>query len=398
MSPKHFSSKKPGKLVPTIFDEPIPGAKPGQSRRVKGWAFVPDDLPPKVDEAAFRNAIFEDLIAAETSLARLDGIAEDLPSARSLWAPLSRREAILSSRIEDTVASAEEIARVEAGEKAERDEVLEVANYAKALEHGLRSGLPICLRLIRELHEILLGRGVRGNEHRPGQFRDIQNYIGKQSLGFEHARFVPPPPGDILEHCLRKLEEFANGIPHHTFRPLVAIAMAHYQFECIHPFRDGNGRIGRLIVALSLCRLGLLSQPFVYVSGYFEAHREEYYRLLLSVSTEGDWTEWVRFFLKAVASQAQDAVERIKRLQALRKRYREALAEAKAPIRATRLIDRILVRQIISVSAAAKELEVSKPTARSYLRRLENIGALRELPSRYRQRWIAPEVISIIEG
>lgn len=398
MSPKDFGPNKPGKIVQTTFEEAIPGGKPGESRHIKGWAFVPDDLPPKLDERQLRDAVFDDLIEAETSLARLEGIAEDLPNARVLWAPLSRREAILSSKIEDTVASAEEVARIEAGEALERDEALEVANYAKALDYGLRSGLPICLRLMKEMHELLLGRGARGAEKRPGQFRAIQNYIGKEPLGFERARFVPPPPGEHLDRCLRAFERFVNGEPAHSLRPVIAMAMAHYQFECIHPFNDGNGRIGRLIVALSMCRTGLLAQPFVYVSGYFEAHREEYYRLLLAVSTEGDWAAWVRFFLKAVASQSRDAIDRIRRLQEMRKRYREALVHQNVPARATRLVDWLMMRPVVHVASVAQRLDISKPTARSYITRLVEIGALRELPSSYRQRWIAPEVISIIEG
>ena len=274
----------------------------------------------------------------------------------------------------------------------------EVANYVQALNHGLRSGLPVCLRLMKEMHEILLGRGVRGTEKRPGQFREIQNYIGSEERGFEAARFVPPPPGEILEQKLGALERFIKNDPGHGLRPLVAVAMAHYQFECIHPFRDGNGRIGRLVVALSLCQSGLLSKPFVYVSGYFEAHRDEYFRLLLAVSAHGAWFEWIRFFLRAVSSQAADAVERIVRLRGLRRRYREALSEINAPAKALHLADKLLERPLVKVSAVAKRLGVSKPTARGYIHRLVEIGALRELRSNYRQRWIAPEVIQIIEG
>lgn len=398
MSPKDFGPQKPGELVKTIFDEPDRQGKVGAHRRVQGWAFVPNDLPPALDRTTLRDGIFDDLLAAEAGLARLEGAAEDLPNARLLWAPLSRREAILSSKIEDTVASAEEVVLVEAGEKPAREEVQEVANYVKALSHGLKSKLPVCLRLIKEMHEILLGGPVRGASLRPGQFRDIQNYIGKELLGFEKARFVPPPPGEPLDRCMRAFERFVNSDSRHELRPLVAIAMAHYQFECIHPFRDGNGRIGRLIAALSICHSGLLSRPFVYVSGYFEAHREEYYRLLLAVSTEGAWIDWVRFFLKAVANQSADALDRISRLRAVRKRYREALIEANVPAKAAHLADKLLERPVVTVSAVAKFLGVTKPTARSYIHRLADVGALRELSNGYRRKWMAQEVVDIING
>ena len=310
-----FGSASPGELVRTSFEEH--GLENGQPVTLitDGWAFVPDPLPPTgLALKELLGELYGELITAERSLARLDGIGEDLLNASLLWAPLAHREAILSSRIEDTIASAEELASIEAGEKPERREALEVSNYVKALNHGLRSDLPVCCRLMREMHSVLLSRGVRGSDARPGEFRIDQNYIGNQEDGFTDARFVPPPAGTHLTSGLDSFEKYANqnsyGLP-----KLVAIALMHYQFETIHPFRDGNGRIGRLIAALSLCKMNLLREPFVYLSGYFEPRREQYNDLMLRVSTSGRWLPWIRFFLNAIAMQSADAANRIRKLR-----------------------------------------------------------------------------------
>jgi len=295
MSPDEFSDGSPGRLVRTEFEEQSLNQGQLQRRRQSGWAFIPDPLPPTLDLGVLLETTYDEVIAAERLLARLDGIASDLPNARLAWAPLSRREAILSSRIEDTIASAEEVAAVEIGEKPERQEVQEVTNYVFALEHGLESDLPLCCRLIKELHGILLRRRVRGHRDMPGQFRTVQNYIGDEQAGFAGAKFVPPPPGEALTKGLADFEQYANrarfGMP-----KLIAIALMHYQFECLHPFRDGNGRIGRLLIALSMKNLGLLHQPLVYVSGYLEPRRKEYSGLLRRVSTDAAWIDWIRFF------------------------------------------------------------------------------------------------------
>lgn len=396
MFPEQFADSRSGELVQTRFEVRKFAEGKLRSETVEGWAFVPRRLPPDLRLGEVTEAVFDELIAAERSLARLDGVGEDFPNARLLWAPLAKREAILSSRIEDTIASAAELVTAEMGEKPARDEVNEVSNYVRALEYGLRSELPICLRLIRGMHEQLLSGGVRGSDRSPGHFRDAQNYIGNEEAGFEGARFVPPPPGAPMETCLADLERYANsrkfGLP-----KLVAIAIMHYQFEAIHPFRDGNGRIGRLLSALSLCRMGLISQPFVYVSGYFEPRRAQYNDLMLAVSTHGQWMPWIKFFMKAVASQSQDAEARIRELRKLRDEYRGALSADNAPGRTYGLIEHIFAHPAITAEFAASLLNVSKPTARSYIDRLVQMGALEDLGRTYRKIWLAPRVLEIID-
>lgn len=342
-------------------------------------------------------AAFDELITAERSLARLDGVGEDLPNSQLLWAPLAKREALLSSKIENTIATADELVTAEAGEKPERQDVVEVTNYIRSLDYCLQSDLPICLRLIRGMHEVLLSDGVRGSEQRPGEFRTLQNYIGNEHDGFKKARFVPPPPGELLIEGLENFEGYANrksyGIP-----KLAAIALMHYQFETLHPFRDGNGRIGRLLSALSLCRMGLLQKPFVYLSGYFEPHRDEYNDLMLRVSTKGDWLSWVTFFMKAIAHQAQDAEDRVRRLRSLRTDYRTQLSDANSPARINKLIDEIFYHPAVTAERTAKICDVTKPTARSYLGKLVEIGALSESPRNYRTFWFAREIINVINA
>lgn len=393
MSPKDFEARSPGKLVPVVFEEP-PIGRTGTARGIKGFAFVPQPLPPKFDRGALVAELYEELATAQEHLARLDGASRGLSNARVLWAPLGRREAVLSSRIEDTIASPEEVALFEAGADPGREEVREVFNYVKALLHGVRSDLPICLRLMKEMHGVLL-QGVRGARDRPGEFRIIQNYIGNRESGFSRARFVPPPPGADMERCLQDLEMFINTYDRRAIPPLVAAALVHYQFECIHPFRDGNGRIGRLISALQLSRDHLGGRPYVYLSGYFEAHREEYCRCLLEVSTKGEWIGWIRCFLRAAASQAADAFSRLRKLQAIRRRYRQSLVDMNAPARTLLLADKLIEFPVMTAARAAKLAGVEKPTARSYIRKLVEIGALRLIDDGYRQCWLAQEIIDL---
>ena len=367
-----------------------------RSHVVESWAFDPAPLPPNVTLEEVTGAAFDELIAAERSLARLDGVGEDLPNAMLLWAPLANREAILSSKIENTIASATELASLEAGKAPERQEVQEVANYVKALNHGLKSDLPICQRLIREMHEVLLSGRVRGGDTRPGRFRDVQNYIGNEDDGFSGARFVPPPPS-TLQQGLDDFDEYANrknfGIP-----KIAAIALMHYQFEALHPFRDGNGRIGRLVSALSLCRMRLLKQPFVYLSGFFEPRRDQYNDLMLAVSTDGAWIDWIVFFMKAVAWQAQDAEDRVRSLRNLRTKYRTQLHDSNAPGKILWLVDSLFAHPGVRADRAATELDVSKPTARAYIRRLEDMGALVEIGDSKKKLWVAKEILDLIDA
>ncbi len=398
MLASQFTKASPGRLVPIVFEE-----RANQNGKVevvhrKGIAFVPDLLPPQFERPVLLEAIYTDLIAAERSLARLDGIGEDLANAHLLWAPLARREAILSSKIEDTIATAKELASAEAGERPPRGEITEVMNYVSALRFGLASELPISLRLIRGMHKELMVNRVRGSDMTPGEFRTNQNFIGNEEKGFSGARFVPPPAGEHLASGLNDLEVYANkkryGIP-----KLVAVALMHYQFETLHPFPDGNGRIGRLISALSLCRMGLLREPFVYLSGYFEPRQANYNDLMLRVSTHGDWISWVKFFMAAIACQAKDAETRVRTMRKLRAEYREKLAAQNAPGRIMSVVDELFVHPVVTVEQVARRLDVSKPTARSYIHRLAKIGVLTEPPkTSYREYFMAGAIIALIDA
>jgi len=256
---------------------------------------------------------------------RLAGEGRRLPNPHVLIRPFIRREAVLSSRIEGTQATLGELLAAEAGAAVERspDDLREVGNYVKALEFGLNrlKTLPLSLRLVRELHERLM-TGVRGGYATPGEFRRSQNWIGRPGETLAQASFVPPPPdalGDHLKHWERFLHE--RMLP-----PLVHVALAHYQFEAIHPFLDGNGRVGRLLITLQLCARDVLPAPLLYLSAFFEATRVDYYAGLRGVSEHGDWEGWVQYFLNGVARQSEDALSRAERINVLITTWREKLA------------------------------------------------------------------------
>ena len=290
---------------------PSGGASGGRSRG--GYhAFFPEPLPRSLDLAG--TTVLE-LDQATAAVNRLGGVGRLLANPGLLMAPHVRLEAVLSSRIEGTEATVSDLLRYEAGEPVDgggAEDVREVASYLAALDHGvarLRDDFPLSLRLLRELHERLL-RGVRGSAQTPGDFRRSQNWIGPPGCTLGQATFVPPPP-DAMHDALADLERFLHedGLP-----LLIRLGVAHYQFEAIHPFLDGNGRVGRLLMPLMLLDRGVLSQPLLYLSAYFERFRSEYYTHLLWTSQNGDLRPWLEFFLRAVATQATDAEERTVRL------------------------------------------------------------------------------------
>ena len=361
------------------------------------WAFVPEPLPPALE---FDLKTVRQLSLADLALGHLAGIGEMLPNPHLLIGPFLRREAVLSSRIEGTIASLEQLLRfeVQPSQRPHPTDVLEVANYVTAMEYGLArlNELPVCLRLIRELHGKLL-IGVRGEQHRPGEFRQIQNYIGNPAQSIDEARFVPPPVADMTS-ALNKLEQFihaskeSNEIP-----PLIRLALIHYQFEAIHPFLDGNGRIGRLLIPLLLCEEGCLPQPLLYLSAYFERNRNVYMDLLLRVSQAGAWTDWVRFFLAGVAEQAQDAVQRSQRLLNLWQEYRQRTQTARASALLLHLVDQLIASPVITIPQAQKILNVTHRSAQHCVDRLVAADILEEVTDRQRNRvYIAAEVLDVI--
>ena len=322
-----------------------------------------------------------------------------LPTPHLLVAPYTRREAVLSSRIEGTQASLSDLFYFEAAQQdpPKGSDVREVFNYVHALNFGLArlTELPLSLRLMREVHEKLIS-GVRGELQTPGEFRRRQNWIGPPGCTLNEATFVPPMADDMLE-SLSAWELFIHD--RETHPPLIQCALMHYQFEAIHPFLDGNGRVGRLLITLFLCERGHLPQPLLYLSAFFERYRNEYYQHLLDISRKGDWDSWLLFFLRGVRLQAADAVETAQRIMGLQQQYREKLLQQKASPNVIALLDRLFLNPYLTASQASKTLQVTFPTAQRALRTLTDAGILKELTVRRRNRvYFAEELLRVLEG
>ncbi|MBY0263539.1 MAG: Fic family protein [Phycisphaerales bacterium] len=399
MRTDQFSTHAPGRLIPVMLRQRRAQAD-GSTRwvDVPASAFVPRPLPPEVDWARVKGELFDAFSRAERALARLDGLERGVPDAKVVLRSLLFKEAKLSSKIEDIVTTAEDMALAAAGRAMDPDAPgSEAANYIAALEHALASPLPFCQRLICEMHAELL-RDVRGGEKRPGHLRDIAVYIGDAELGPERARFVPPPPGEELLGALAALERYMNEEAGKI--PLLArAALMHYQFEAIHPFRDGNGRIGRALLSRQLCADGYLRNPLVHVSGYIEATKRRYADLLLGVSTSGAWVEWIAYMLEAFRSQAVAACAACERLIGLHDDYQRRLHGAGAKPRVFRLVDRLFSLPVINAREAAAALDVSDPTARADIRMLVDLGVLAEISGRsWGQDWVSKDILAAIES
>jgi len=313
------------------------------------------------------------------------------------------KEAQLSSLIEGTQATIEEVYEVQAGQlqldgmspPQVRSEVREVLNYILALETALArvETLPLSLRLIRETHAVLL-RGVRGQEQTPGESRTSQNFIGAPGSAILEATYVPPPANEVMG-CLDILEKYIHATS--DLRSLVRIALIHYQFEAIHPFRDGNGRLGRMLISLLLQEYGLLPHPLLYLSAYFESNRKAYYDLLLGVSQQGAWEAWVRFFLDGVALQAAAAVSIAQKLRDLRNEWRDQVSRARASANLLRVIDALFATPYVTVGDVQRLLEVTDAAARYSVDKLVKAGILEPVgSSNYRRRYRATAVIRIL--
>lgn len=343
------------------------------------------------------------LSAADRSLGELAGLGRMLPNPHLLIRPFLHREAVLSSRIEGTQANAADVFAHEIGygqlpgfqSAAPESGIREVGNYVRALEYGLErlATLPVSLRLIRELHERLMS-GVRGDQATPGEFRRTQNWIGVSGSTLNGATYVPPPVAEMWA-ALDALEKYTHAEDAHP--PLVRLAFVHYQFEAIHPFLDGNGRIGRLLIALLLIEWNLLPLPLLYLSAYFERHREQYYELLLAVSQRSAWREWTVYFLRGVSDQARDTVDRVKRLQDLQREWRDRLARLGASSRAIQLADSLFDTPMLTIPQAQKVLGVTYRAAQGNVQRLVEIGALRPVAGReYGKVFVAEAVLQAI--
>lgn len=326
----------------------------------------------------------------------LAGAGEWLPNPHLLIRPFLRREAVLSSRIEGTQASVADLVIYEASPSASAaPDVRDVANYVSALELALEEDreLPISLRLIRVLHAELM-TGVHGAHLTPGEFRTTQNWIGPPGCTLNQATFVPPPPDD-MHAALDAFERYLHQDD--RLPPLVRLGLIHYQFEAIHPFLDGNGRVGRLLISLLLHEWKLLPQPLLYLSAYFERNRSEYYKGLLSVSQTGDWSSWITFFLRGIAEQAVDVVDRARRLFALRERYRTELHTARSSTLPMKLVDHLFEYPALTAAQAQRLLDVSSRAARLNIAKLEELDIIQEVTGRARNRiFMAQGVLDLL--
>ena len=381
MLPSDFSDRKSGRAV----------------RTPQGyWAFAPDPLPPRIEiSMSTARALSE----ADRGLGELAGCARNLPNPHLLIGPFIKREAVLSSRIEGTQASLSDLFLFEAREGARATlppDTVEVANYVAALEHGLErlQSLPLSLRLIREIHARLL-TGVRGAMHTPGEFRTSQNWIGRAGCDLAEAVYVPPAVDD-MKAALADFEGYLHAPT--DLPPLVRQAIIHYQFEAIHPFLDGNGRIGRLLIIFLMCCDELLPHPLLYLSAFFEQRRQQYYDSLLRISQRGEWIPWIEFFLRGVATQARDALWRADRLLALRQSYRERMQTARSSALLLQMVDDLFALPMVSVPTVARKLKITQRAVRMNVRKLVDAGILAEITGRERYRmFVASEILEAIQ-
>ena len=379
MNPEDFKNSTAGKNICTISSHP--------SR-----AYVPNPLPPKLE---MDWELIGLLSKADSKLGELSGAGQLLPNPHLLIRPFIRREAVTSSRIENTQSGLDDLFLFEADETEAPpvSDVNEIFNYVRAMEHGIKrlENLPISYRLICEIHEILM-QGVRGEHATPGSMRRIQNWIGGNSE--MDATYVPPPVPE-MKQCFSDLEKYIHSNAQEP--ALIQCALVHYQFEAIHPFVDGNGRIGRLLMTLMLLEKQLLSQPLLYLSDFFERHRDEYNRLLLNVSQKGDWKAWITLFLNGICQQSENALLTIQKLLDLQNQYRALATGQRVPKIVNRLIDYLFANPVISISVLSKTWGTPFPTVQRGVDYLIEKGILREITRRSRYRlFVADGIFDII--
>ena len=356
-------------------------------------AYVPDPPPHDI---VWTPALVRGLSEADRLIGRLAGEGGRLPNPHLLMRPFIAREAVLSSRIEGTQATLGELLASEAGASIERspDDLREVGNYVVALEYGMKrlQSLPLSLRLVRELHKKLM-TGVRGNTARPGEFRRSQNWIGAPGSAIENATYVPPPPNEMV----RALDAWEKFMHVRTIPPLVQIALGHYQFEAIHPFLDGNGRVGRLLITLFLVERKILPSPLLYLSAFFEATRREYYDRLRGVTEAGRWGDWVEYFLNGVARQSEDALSRAERINTILTKWQKQMAgsTSKAP---SQVVDLLAENPFCTVGGVSQRLGVAFTTAQRAIDKLVRAKILERSTKAKRDRiFCARAVLDILE-
>jgi Fic family protein len=359
--------------------------------------FIPPPLPPL--PALNLVPLQKLLLRAGEAVGKLDGVSEVLPEGNLLLYYYVRKEAVLSSQIEGTQSSLSDLLLYESQEapSAPLEDVAEVSSYVAALQHGLnrlKGGFPLSLRLIREMHEILLAKG-RGSNKQPGEFRTSQNWIGGSRPG--NALYVPPPPDRLLE-CLDQFEKYLHS-EERPYASLIDAGLIHGQFETIHPFLDGNGRIGRLLITFFLIVMGDLKDPVLYLSLFFKNNRQEYYDRLNAVRQTGDWEGWLEFFLAGVAETATQVIEASHSISALFTADLDKIKKLKrAGITAGQVHGRLRAKAFTSATAAAKALQITVPTARTALNNLKELGIVRDIAGKGKERlYLYTALVEILE-
>ncbi|OQA24397.1 MAG: Adenosine monophosphate-protein transferase SoFic [Verrucomicrobia bacterium ADurb.Bin345] len=356
-------------------------------------AFIPEPLPPKLH---FTPSLLRSLSDADRFIGQLAAEGHRLPNPHLLMRPFLKREAVLSSRIEGTQATLGELLAADAGATVARspDDLKEVGNYVAALEHGIKrlGSLPLSLRLVTEVHKNLM-HGVRGEHATPGEFRRSQNWIGTAGCTLQNASYIPPPP-DHLMGCLGKWENFLHA---RELPPLIQAALMHYQFEAIHPFLDGNGRVGRAMITLFLVERDILPTPLLYLSAFFDATRQEYYDRLQAVSKHAAWESWAEYFLNGIARMSEDALSRARRINALVEQWRRMLTEARSKT-AMALVDLLAENPYWTTNKASERLGVAFTTAQRAIDKLQKLDILHQAGNAKRDRvYCASPIMTILD-
>ncbi len=379
MKTEDFTDPKSGILISTI----------GNSR-----AFVPAPLPPVIDLSKIALKLAKTMLA----VGELRGACRRLQNPDILVRPLQRREALTSSAMEGTFTTEDALllAELDGIKGAKDDSTREVYNHLRALNQSLEmlDTLPISHRVIKKAHEILLSglSRSRGAQKRPGQYKQDQNWIG--GLTIDVARFIPPPPAET-QTCMDELERYINREIDHDWSPLIDLALVHYQLEAIHPFADGNGRVGRMLISLMAVHNGLLDMPVLYISPALEQKKDQYIDLMYQVSTEGKWIEWLNFFFMTIEESCIETIASIDRLITLQELYRKQVTEKARTSNIITLVDYLFDRPIIRVSDAEKKLGVTYRAARQIIKKLQDIGILKELTGWYPAVFYAPDILNI---
>jgi Fic family protein len=386
MDGKQFTKAAPGKLISGI---------PRNAVEAGTLTFVPNDLPPNI---ALTTDLFNLTSQVANALGRLQGTARALPDPKILIRSFVRREAQLSSYIENTFARYDDVAAADNqhdDRRAASNDVAETLNAERAIAVGVEAvftnGRPITNNLLRQMHAVLL-RGVRGEEY-AGRFRSKQVYIGNEHQGITNARFVPPPP-HLLNDLMQAFETYVKQ--DRTLPALVHIALVHYQFETIHPFEDGNGRLGRILILLGLCQHELLTLPLINASLHFERNKQEYYDALLRVSTHGDWHGWLLFFLEGLRVAAVESMQKLLELTDLQRTYHDRLRSARNTALLLTLVDNLFIRPVVTISDAAKIMGVTYQAAQNSVQKLVDARILQLRPALSPATFAADEILRAV--